>query len=123
MKQHSPGFLAITEDAKTRIHEVSPADALAAVAAGKGTAMIDVREESEFAAAHLKGATHLGKGTIERDIEKVFPSHDAELYLYCGGGFRSALACDNLQRMGYKNVHSVIDGFAGLKRAGAELES
>jgi len=121
--KHSPGFLAITADAKSRIREVSPADAMAAVRDHPGAAMVDVREESEFAAAHLRGAVHLGKGVIERDVEKVFPNLDAELYLYCGGGFRSALACDNLQRMGYTNVHSVMEGFAGLKKAGAELES
>lgn len=121
--KHSPGFMAITADAKTRIREVSPADALRAVRENPSAKMIDVREESEFAASHLKGAVHLGKGTIERDIEKVFPNPETELYLYCGGGFRSALACDNLQRMGYKNVISVADGFAGLKSAGADLES
>lgn len=119
--KHSPRFLAIVEDAKKRVREVTAREALAIVAANPAAALVDVREESEFAAGHVAGAVHLGKGVIERDVEKAFPNPDAELYLYCGGGFRSALAADTLQRMGYTRVISVAGGFRSLVDSGANI--
>src|SRR5688572_17744593 len=102
--QHPPRFRKIVEDSLTRVKEIS-ADAIKArLDAGERLLLVDVREDSEWAKDHLPGAVHLGKGIIERDIEKVCPDPDAEIVLYCGGGFRSALAADNLQKMGYTNV-------------------
>ena len=108
--QHSPGFLAIVADAKTRVREVSVAETRKAVNGGSAR-LIDVREESEWEASHAKGADHLGKGIIERDIETLAPDKSSELILYCGGGFRAALAADSLQRMGYTNVRSMAGGW------------
>jgi rhodanese-related sulfurtransferase len=110
-KQHAPGFLAIVTDAKARVRECTVADVLAKRAAGEPFILVDVREESEFAAGHLPGAVHIGKGVIERDIEAKVPNPDAPLVLYCGGGFRSALAADALQKMGYTNVLSMDGGW------------
>jgi len=104
MKNHSEGFLRLVQDAKTRVQETDPATVSARLGRGEKFNLVDVREESEWARGHLPGATHLSKGVIERDIEKRIPDHDAEIVLYCGGGFRSALAADNLQLMGYRNV-------------------
>ena len=120
-KQHSPGFLALVEDAKSRIREVSVAETLKAVNGGEAR-LIDVREESEWAEGHAKGADHLGKGIIERDIEKVVPDKDAELILYCGGGYRGALAADALQKMGYTNVASMAGGWRAWLEANAPTE-
>ena len=120
-KQHSPGFLALVEDAKSRIREVSVTDTLKAVNGGQAR-LIDVREESEWAEGHAKGADHLGKGIIERDIEKVVPDKDAELILYCGGGYRGALAADALQKMGYTNVASMEGGWRAWLEANAPTE-
>jgi rhodanese-related sulfurtransferase len=112
---HSPGFLAIVNEAKRNIREI-PADQLEADRkAHPGSALIDVREESEYAAAHVKGAEHIGKGVIERDIETRHPDKDQALYLYCGGGFRSALAVDALRKMGYRNAVSVDGGWRALQ--------
>jgi len=119
--QHSPGFLQIANDARGRVREVSVDDALRAMNGGIAR-LIDVREDNEWAAGHAKGADHLGKGIIERDIEKVVPDRDSELILYCGGGFRSALAADALQRMGYTNVASMAGGWRAWKEAGAPTE-
>jgi rhodanese-related sulfurtransferase len=110
-KHHSPGFLAIVEDAKSRIREVSVEETQAAMK--NGARLIDVREDHEWDAAHIKGAEHLGKGIIERDIETYAPDKAEELILYCGGGFRAALAADALQKMGYTNVKSMTDGWRG----------
>ena len=120
-KQHSPGFLAIVNDAKTRIREVSVADTLKAVNGGDAR-LIDVREDNEWAEGHAKGADHLGKGIIERDIEKMVPDKDAELILYCGGGYRAALAADSLQKMGYTNVASMAGGWRAWLEANAPTE-
>lgn len=117
--KHSPGFLAIVNDAKKRVKEVTVAEALEAVAKNPKAALIDVREESEFAAGHVKGAEHIGKGVMERDIEKLHPDTSQPLYLYCGGGYRSALSADNLQKMGYANVYSVDGGWRAFLDAGA----
>lgn len=122
MKQHAQGFLGVVNDAKTRIKETTPAAALTAVAENQNAKLVDVREAEEFNAGHVKGAVHLGKGVIERDIEKAIPDPATPLYLYCGGGFRSALAADNIQKMGYTNVYSIDGGWRGLQDAGAETE-
>ena len=108
--QHPPRFLKIVNDAKTRVRETNVDAIKRKIDGGEKFTLIDVREESEFAKDHLPGAVHLGKGIIERDIEARAPDLDAEIVLYCGGGFRSALAADNLQKMGYKNVISMDGG-------------
>jgi rhodanese-related sulfurtransferase len=121
MKQHSPGFLAIVEDAKKRIKEIDIEEYKRLRAAGEAGQLVDVREESEFAALHAEGAVHLSKGVIERDIETKFPDKDTKLILYCGGGYRSALASDNIQKMGYTNVISLDGGWRALEASGLPL--
>ena len=108
--QHAPGFLKIVNDAKSRVKETTVDDMKDRLDRGDKFTLVDVREESEFAKDHLPGAIHLGKGVIERDIEARVPDPNTELVLYCGGGFRSALAADNLQKMGYSNVVSMDGG-------------
>jgi rhodanese-related sulfurtransferase len=108
--KHSPGFLRIVEDAKTRVRELTVDDVKAKLDRSERFHLVDVREESEWAKDHLPGAVHLGKGVIERDVEARIPDTRAEVVLYCGGGFRSALAADNLQKMGYTNVWSMDGG-------------
>jgi rhodanese-related sulfurtransferase len=108
--QHSPGFLRVVEAARAQIREVTADQVKAKLDAHHKFHLIDVREESEWAQDHVKGAEHLSKGIIERDIEKKVPDLSAEIVLYCGGGFRSALAAENLQKMGYKNVLSMDGG-------------
>ncbi|MCA9172875.1 MAG: sulfurtransferase [Planctomycetales bacterium] len=120
--QHTPRFLEIVNDARSRITECTIDEMRAMREGGDSFTLVDVREESEFAAAHIPGAVHLGKGVIERDIESRFPDADTKLVLYCGGGYRSALAADNLQKMGYRNVISMDGGFRGWKDAGHEVE-
>ena len=122
MKQHPPRFLALVNDARSRIRECTAADVHRRIEAGERFNLIDVREESEFAAGRIPTASHLGKGIIERDIEACFPGTAAELVLYCGGGYRSALAADALQKMGYTNVISMDGGYRGWKEAGYPLE-
>ena len=112
---HSPGFLALVNDAKSRIKEVDAREVPAILKANPKAKLIDTREESEFAAGHVKGAEWIGKGILERDIEAKHPDKNEPLYLYCGGGFRSALSADNLQKMGYRNVYSVDGGWRSLK--------
>jgi rhodanese-related sulfurtransferase len=119
--EHSPGFLKLAEDAKSRIREISVEETRAKVERGKAK-LIDVREESEWAAGHARGAQHLGKGVIERDIEKKIPDKNAEIILYCGGGFRSALSADSLQRMGYTNVASMAGGWRAWEQSGGGVE-
>ncbi len=109
--QHSKGFLQIVDDAKSRIREISVAETLRKFDAGDNFQFIDVREDHEWSQEHAKGARHLGKGIIERDIESLIPDHDTEIILYCGGGYRSALAADALQKMGYPNVLSMTGGY------------
>lgn len=121
-KQHAPGFLNIVNDAKSRVRECTLADVQARRAAGETFTLVDVREESEFAKAHIPGAVHLGKGVIERDIEEKIPDPAAPLVLYCGGGFRSALAADNIQKMGYTNVLSMDGGWRAWTEAGLPTE-
>ncbi len=123
MAKHAPEFLRIVNDAKSRIAECTIADVKPRLDAGEKFFLVDVREESEFAAGHLPGAIHLGKGVIERDIEQVIPDASAEIVLYCGGGYRSALAADNLQKMGYTNVISMDGGIRAWREAGYSIES
>ena len=117
-KAHSPGFLKLVTDAKSRVTETNIAQVKQRLAQGERINLIDVREDHEWAKGHLPGAVHLGKGIIERDVETKFPDTGAELVLYCGGGFRSALAADNLQKMGYTNVLSMDGGWRGWTEAG-----
>lgn len=111
--KHAPGFLAIVNDAKSRVREIDIPAYLEMQAAGTPHILIDTREQSEWAAGRIPGAIHLGKGIIERDIEATVPDHAAMLVLYCGGGYRSALAADNLQKMGYTNCISMDGGWRG----------
>lgn len=115
---HSLKFLSIVNDAKKRVKETNVPDVKRRIDVGEKFVLVDVREESEFADGHLPGAIHLGKGIIERDIEQSVPASDAKIILYCGGGFRSALAADNLQKMGYTNVESMDGGWKGWLEAG-----
>ena len=119
--QHSPGFLKIVEDAKKRIRETTIDDVKAKLDRGEKFLLVDVREESEYEVDHLPGAVHLGKGVIERDVEARVPEHNTPIVLYCGGGFRSALAADNLQKMGYTNVLSMDGGVRGWREKGFTL--
>ena len=119
--KHSPEFLKLVDDAKSRVREVNVDEARRKMENGKAK-LIDVREESEWEAGHARGAQHLGKGVIERDIEERVPDKKAELILYCGGGFRSALSADNLQKMGYTNVSSMAGGWRAWQEAGAPVE-
>lgn len=121
-KAHSPGFLRIVEDARREITECSVEDVKRRLDAGEKLVLVDVREESEFAADHIGGALHLSKGIIERDIEERIPKHDREIILYCGGGFRSALAAESLGRMGYTNVISMAGGIRAWREASYPLE-
>ena len=121
-KHHSPGFLALVNDARTRVTEMDIAGYARLKASGEPHLLVDVREESEWKAGHAAGATHLGKGIIERDIEGKVPDKSAKLVLYCGGGFRSALAGDALQKMGYSNVLSLAGGWRAWNEAGMAVE-
>lgn len=120
--KHSEGFLNLVNDAKSRIREVTVAETQQRMREKQEVKLIDVREDNEWETAHAAGAIHLGKGIIERDIETTVPEKDAELILYCGGGYRSALAADALQRMGYTNVFSMAGGWKAWKQANGEVE-
>ena len=120
--KHSEGFLKLVNDAKGRVREVTVAETQKRVAENPDARLIDVREDSEWHAGHAAGAVHLGKGIIERDIEAKIPDKAAEIILYCGGGYRSALAADVLQRMGYANVFSMAGGWKAWKESGADTE-
>jgi rhodanese-related sulfurtransferase len=121
--QHNEGFLKLVNDAKSRVRECSVDDVAKMRARGDQFTLVDVREDNEWTKGHLPGAMHLGKGVIERDIETRIPDHRARIVLYCGGGFRSALAADNLQKMGYTNVLSMDGGFKGWQSAGNPIEA
>jgi rhodanese-related sulfurtransferase len=115
---HSSQFLKLVQDAKKNVKETNVADVKRRGDAGEKFLLVDVREDNEWAKGHLPGAVHLGKGIIERDIEQRAPDTNAKIILYCGGGFRSALAADNLQKMGYTNVESMDGGWKGWVEAG-----
>jgi rhodanese-related sulfurtransferase len=119
---HPAKFLAIVNDAKKRVRECSVEDVKRKMDAGEKFTLVDVREDSEWTVDHLPGAIHLGKGVIERDIEKTIPDTSTPVVLYCGGGFRSALAADNLQKMGYTNVVSMDGGVRGWREKGLPFE-
>ena len=121
--QHSARFLRIVEDAKKQVRELSIDDVKARLDRGDKFVLVDVREESEYAKDHLPGAIHLGKGVIERDIEERVPELSTPIVLYCGGGYRSALAADNLQKMGYRNVLSMDGGIRGWREKNFPLNS
>jgi len=120
--KHTEGFLKIVDDARSRVREVTVEEARRRLSENASARLIDVREDNEWEAGHAAGAEHLGRGIIERDIETRHPDTGAELILYCGGGYRSALACDNLQRMGYTNVYSMAGGWKAWKDAGGPVE-
>jgi rhodanese-related sulfurtransferase len=122
MKQHSPEFLKLVNDAKARVKEIDIEAYKKMAAAGEPHTLVDTREDHEWAAGHVKGAEHMSKGIIERDIEEKVPDKQATLVLYCGGGFRSALVADNLRKMGYGNAISLDGGWRALKESGLELE-
>jgi len=120
---HSPGFLKLVADAKTRVREVSIQQARVRLADDPKVVLLDVREDNEWQKGHAAEARHLGKGILERDLEKTFPDPDTEIIMYCGGGYRSALTCDAAQKMGYRNVHSLIGGYKGMVAAGWPMKS
>jgi rhodanese-related sulfurtransferase len=120
--EHSAGFLKLVNDARSRIRETTPEEVRQRQQAGEAFLFVDVREDKEWERGHAARAIHLGKGIIERDIEKVVPNHDAEIILYCGGGYRSALVADALQRMGYKNPVSMDGGWKRWRELGYPVE-
>ena len=121
--KHSEGFLKVVNDAKSRIKEVTVAETRERLNENPDAKLIDVREDNEWDAAHAASSIHLGKGIIERDIETTAPDKSTELILYCGGGYRSALAADVLQTMGYTNVYSMAGGWKAWKESGAPVEN
>jgi len=123
MKEHSKRFLTIVNDARKRITETNVQEVNDRRDRGDNFHLVDVREESEWDKGHITNAIYIGKGVIERDIEKKIDNTDAEIILYCGGGFRSALAADNLQKMGYSNVSSMDGGYSGWVKAGYTTET
>jgi rhodanese-related sulfurtransferase len=120
---HTEGFLKLVNDAKTRVREVTVPETQQRLKANPTAKLIDVREDHEWEAAHAGGAEHLGKGIIERDVETQIPDKSTEVILYCGGGFRSALAADVLQKMGYTNIFSMAGGWKAWQESGAPVES
>jgi rhodanese-related sulfurtransferase len=121
--EHSPGFLKIVNEARAKVREITIDQARERLAKNPKVVLLDVREDSEWQKGHAKEAQHLGKGVLERDIEKLFPDRGAEIIMYCGGGYRSALTAEVAQRMGYKNVASLIGGYKGLVQAGWPMAS
>jgi rhodanese-related sulfurtransferase len=122
VKHHNPGFLQLVDDARKRVHEIDIQEYKRLRETGQSGILIDVREDNEWNVAHAAGAIHLSKGTIERDIETAYPDKKTKMVLYCGGGFRSALAADNLQKMGYTGVLSLDGGWRALEVSGLPLE-
>ncbi len=120
---HSPGFLALVADAKSRVREIDIAEFRRRVERGERWVLVDIREDHEWERGRIPGAIHIGRGILERDVEARFPEKDAPLVLQCGGGFRSALAAESLQRMGYTNVVSLDGGFRGWLEAGLQIEA
>jgi rhodanese-related sulfurtransferase len=122
VKHHSPGFLQIVDEAKGRIRQIDIEEYKRLRESGEAGQLVDVREDNEWNTAHAAGAIHLSKGVIERDIEATVPDKNTKLVLYCGGGFRSALATDNLQKMGYKSVISLDGGWRAIEASGLPIE-
>jgi len=118
---HAPGFLKLVAEARKHVNEISVAEARAKLAANPKVVLLDVREESEWAAGHAVEAVHLGKGVLERDLEARYPDPNTEIIMYCGGGFRSALTSEAAQKMGYRQVHSLIGGYRGMVAAGWQM--
>ena len=121
--KHSPAFLNLVKDALERVTEISLSEANSRLTSGDPVVLLDVREQSEWAKAHAKDAQYLGKGVLERDLETRFPNKDTEIIMYCGGGYRSALTCDAAQKMVYKNVKSLENGYRGMIAADWPMES
>lgn len=122
LMKHNPGFLRLVEEAKRKVRECSASDVKAKRDRGETFHFVDVREDHEFEEEHAAGARHIGRGVLERDIETLIPDKDEEIVLYCGGGFRSALAAESLQKMGYRNVLSMDGGIRTWREAGYPLE-
>jgi rhodanese-related sulfurtransferase len=122
-KDHSDRFVMLVDDAKTRIEEISPEEVQEKLDSGDDFVIVDVREQDEWEESHIAGAEYLSKGIIERDVGEEYPDTDKELVLYCGGGYRSALAADNLQKMGYRNVKSLAGGFRSWTEAGLPIKN
>ena len=120
---HSLGFLKLAGEAKKHVNEISVAEARGKIAANAKVVLMDVREDHEWAAGHAVEAVHLGKGILERDLEKLYPDVNTEIIMYCGGGFRSAMTCDAAQKMGYKNIHSLIGGYKALVATGWPMKT
>jgi rhodanese-related sulfurtransferase len=114
---HSPGFLKLVDEARLRVREITIAQARERLMTNREAVLVDVREDSEWANGHAAEAIHLGKGILERDLENLYPDHNKEIIMYCGGGFRSVLTADAAQKMGYRNVYSLIGGYKGLVQA------
>ena len=121
--KHTAAFESLCEEARSRVREVTIEEVHEKLASGSDFQLIDVREDHEWTAGHLPGARHLGRGIIERDIEGAIPDCDTEIVLYCGGGYRSALSADNLQKMGYRQVLSMAGGIRAWREAGFEIEN
>ena len=121
--QHSPGFLTLVDAAKSRVRQTTPEEVRRRELAGERFHFVDVREDNEWHAGRARGAMHLGKGILERDVERLIPDHDAEIVLYCGGGYRSALSADALQQMGYRNVLSMDGGWRRWRELGYPIET
>jgi rhodanese-related sulfurtransferase len=120
---HSPGFLRLVDDAKRRIEEFSVAEARARLAVNPKAVLLDVREDHEWQKEHAAEAVHLGRGIFERDLERLFPDPDTEIIMYCGGGYRTALACDAAQKMGYRRVFSLAGGYRAMIQAGWPMKT
>ncbi len=120
---HSPGFLKLVNDAKTRVREITIEQARERLAQNPKAVLLDVREDHEWEKEHAAEAVHLGKGILERDLEKRFPDPDTEIIMYCGGGFRSALTSDAAQEMGYRNVSSLAGGYKAMSKSGWPMKS
>jgi len=120
--QHAPGFLALVNEAKPRVKEVTIEEARKQLAGNPAIVLLDVREDSEWTAGHARGAQHLGKGVLERDLEGRYPDTNTPIIMYCGGGYRSILTCDVAQRMGYRNVSSLAGGYKAIVAAGWPIE-
>src|SRR5438128_7642464 len=121
--EHSPGFLKLVNEARSQVHEITIEQARQRLADNPQAVLLDVREDNEWQKDHAAQAVHLGKGVLERDLEQMFPNPDQEIVMYCGGGFRSVLTAAVAQKMGYRNVHSLMGGYKGLVQAQWPMKS